>query len=190
MSTHTFPGRRRGAQSGFSLIEIMVAVLVLSVGLLGMAALMATSLRNTQSAEYRSIAVNLAHDAFDMMRADLLNASRYRRTTYTSPTASCPGDPAPFNYAASGPFYSKERNYWARKLCQQLPNGRGRITMTGTGFPAPYQATVEICWTDNRTAADVDTATCPTLAAGEFGRCTGGAAQTGAVCVIRLTSAI
>ncbi len=181
---------RRAGQGGFSLIEVMVAVFVLSIGLLGMAALMATSLRNTQSADHRSQAVNLAYDALEMLRADVPNATRYRRNAYSSPTASCAGAQAPFNYAAAGQFYTKERNYWARKLCRTLPNGRGRIAITGGGSASAYRATIDVCWTDNRTADDIDTATCPALAANEFGRCSGGTDQTGAVCVIRITSGI
>src|SRR5690606_37357910 len=53
---------------GFSLIEVMVAVLVLSLGLLGLAALQGLSMRNNQSANYRTQATNLAYEFIDTAR--------------------------------------------------------------------------------------------------------------------------
>lgn len=174
---------RRGR--GFSLIEVMVAVFVLSIGLLGMAALMATSLRNNQSADYRSQAVNLAYDALEMMRANVVNTQAYARD-YSSPTAACAGNEVPFTYGGGPELFSEDRNYWARKLCRTLPNGRGRV-LIGGNITTGYTAQIEVCWTDNRAADDQD-ANCPVLADGEFGACSD--SGNGAVCVIRITSRI
>ena len=58
-------------QSGFTLLEIMVAIVVLSLGLLGLAGLQAASLRNNQTAYYRSIATQQAYDIADRLRANL-----------------------------------------------------------------------------------------------------------------------
>lgn len=55
---------------GFTLIEVLIAVLVLSIGLLGLAALQATSLRNNHSGYLRSQATLLAYDMIDRMRAN------------------------------------------------------------------------------------------------------------------------
>lgn len=56
--------------SGFTLIEVLVAVLVLSVGLLGLAGLQATSLKSNHSAYLRTQAVLLTYDLIDRMRAN------------------------------------------------------------------------------------------------------------------------
>ena len=56
---------------GFTLIEVLIAMLVLAVGLLGLASLQAYSLRNTQSAYNRSLATELAYDLADRMRANM-----------------------------------------------------------------------------------------------------------------------
>ncbi len=56
--------------TGFTLIEVLIAMLVLAVGLLGLAGLQATSLRNNQSAYNRSQATQLAYDLADRMRAN------------------------------------------------------------------------------------------------------------------------
>lgn len=57
-------------QRGVGLIEVLVSLVVLSVGLLGTAALQATSLRNSHSAMQRSVATILAHSIVDAMRAN------------------------------------------------------------------------------------------------------------------------
>ncbi|GAB2885810.1 hypothetical protein GCM10027046_12790 [Uliginosibacterium flavum] len=69
MQTHPHKFKRR-AHLGFSLIEVLVAMVVLSLGLLGLAALQMTSLRFNQSSQMRTQATILASDIFDCMRAN------------------------------------------------------------------------------------------------------------------------
>ena len=88
-----FPGMRRAR--GFSLLEVLIALVVLAVGLLGFALLQTMSLRFAQSANHRTQATNLAYDLLDQMRAN-----RYQQAWYTGaagasfqpgtiPVASC-----------------------------------------------------------------------------------------------------
>jgi type IV pilus assembly protein PilV len=56
--------------SGFTLLEVMIAMLILAIGLLGMASLMVTSLQNNQGAYARSQATVLAYDIVERMRAN------------------------------------------------------------------------------------------------------------------------
>jgi type IV pilus assembly protein PilV len=60
--------------SGFSLVEVLISIVVLSIGLLGAAGLMGASLRNTNTAYYRSQATVLADDILDRMRANITAA--------------------------------------------------------------------------------------------------------------------
>jgi type IV pilus assembly protein PilV len=60
------PRRARGA----TLLEVLIAVLIMAVGLLGIAALQSVSLRNTQGASERSNAVIQSYAMFDMLRAN------------------------------------------------------------------------------------------------------------------------
>lgn len=60
--------RRR--MSGVTLIEVLVAVLVLSIGLLGLAALQGASLQAGQSAYFRTQATNLAYEVADFARVN------------------------------------------------------------------------------------------------------------------------
>lgn len=57
-------------QKGASLLEILIAVLILAIGLLGIAALQAVTLRNMQGSGDRSVAVIQTYAIFDMMRAN------------------------------------------------------------------------------------------------------------------------
>ena len=57
-------------QKGASLLEVLIAVLILAIGLLGIAALQAVTLRNMQGSSDRSVAVIQTYAMFDMMRAN------------------------------------------------------------------------------------------------------------------------
>lgn len=58
------------AQRGMGLIEVLIAVLVLAVGLLGVAGLQLTALRNNQSAMERSMGVVQSYSIIEAIRAD------------------------------------------------------------------------------------------------------------------------
>lgn len=62
--------RSRNLQRGMTLLEILVAVMVLSVGLLGVAGLQTTNMRNSQSAHQRTMAVLLASGMAERIRAN------------------------------------------------------------------------------------------------------------------------
>jgi type IV pilus assembly protein PilV len=73
-SSHLCTGSRLRWQRGVGIIEILVAVLVLSIGLLGLAGLQMRTLRNNESALERGVAVVETHAIADAMRADRDNA--------------------------------------------------------------------------------------------------------------------
>ncbi len=66
--------RLRTRQTGVGLIEVLIAVLVLSIGMLGMAGLQTWALRSNQSAMDRGLAVVQAYYIADVMRADRATA--------------------------------------------------------------------------------------------------------------------
>ncbi len=156
---------------GFSMIEVLVAVLVLSVGLLGMAALMATSMRNAHSANQRTQATNLAYDIIDSMRTNLPNAMRYHLPAYSNAAALCPvgTNRTARAYPVATQPHAHDMNRWLQEVCYTLPNGQARVVVTRTSVPMgtgrnwnTYQAVVDICWFDDRAAggaADCSNAT-------------------------------
>lgn len=70
---HAIPLTSR-RQRGVGLIEVLVAVVVLAIGLLGLAGLQLRTLRDNESAYERGMAVIETHSIVDAMRADRINA--------------------------------------------------------------------------------------------------------------------
>ena len=163
--------------NGVSLIEVMVAVLVLSVGLLGMASLMGVSLRITQSANYRTQAANLAYEFVDTARANILNVGVFSRNAWTTP--SCDPATAPTYSCTSGAESAAcDRDRVVDHVCRTLPNGRLRATVVpAAGDPSRLTTTVDICWTDDRTESS---GTCDTALASPD--------ESGAMSVFRLVT--
>lgn len=64
------PAARRGMQAGFSLLEVLIAVFVLSIGLLGIAGLQHTSKRSNYEAVQRATATMLAEDIIERIRSN------------------------------------------------------------------------------------------------------------------------
>lgn len=69
------------AERGFTLLEVLVAVLLLSIGLLGLASLQAWGLRATGNATYRSQATMLANEMIERVRANQTGAGQYNFTS-------------------------------------------------------------------------------------------------------------
>lgn len=72
-------GALRGPRQarGLSLIEVLISMLVLGLGLLGLAMLQATNLRLAQSSNQRTVAINLSSDLLDDIRSNRLLAAQY-----------------------------------------------------------------------------------------------------------------
>lgn len=76
-------------QYGFTLIEVLVAIVVLSLGLLGLAGLIALGLKTNQTAYYRTIATQQANDMADRIRSNLAGA---RAGNYNAILANIPAN--------------------------------------------------------------------------------------------------
>jgi len=122
--------------AGFSLIEVLVALVVLAFGLLGVAAIQINALKTNHSAAQRSQATMLANLMLDAMRA---NDTAARDGRYNLPK-SC-GIPS-----ATGSLVANDRKYWMEKLHEQLGIGTcGAINCASNGV-----CTIEIEWNDSR----------------------------------------
>ncbi len=129
-------------QSGFTLLEVLVAMLVLSIGLLGLAGLMASSMRNNQSAYHSTQATWFAYDILDRMRANRVGALA---GDYSA--ANALGSPAACSTAApAGSIAAQDIGGWKNMIACALPQGDGSITVT----PASRQVRITVQWNDSR----------------------------------------
>lgn len=132
-------------QSGFTLLEILVAMLVLAIGLLGLAGLMTSSMRNNLSASHRTQATWVAYDIIDRMRANRASAVIGGYDTPLGAGATC--FPATTIGTATPVF---DIAAWKNQLACALPAGDGSITVnTNTRV-----ATVLVQWDDSRGLQD------------------------------------
>ena len=145
---------------GFSMIELLVAIVLLSIGLLGMAALQASTLRNNQSANYRTQASNLAYELVDTARSyqarDTANVRALLAPYETSWTATCAANAVATDCTSSNAM-TCDRQRWANRVCRSMPNARGRVVNFS---PTTGTFTVEICWSDDRSGNSTPSANC------------------------------
>jgi type IV pilus assembly protein PilV len=135
---------------GFSLIEALAALLVLSVGLIGMAALFGQGLGAARTALHRTIAVNLVAEMADRIRANRLAAAGYNAAGAPNGCGAGGGsDCTPAELAA----YDKLE--WAALVGRELPDGVGTVAFA-PGAPPTY--TITVAWRDVAGAAQYQAA--------------------------------
>lgn len=111
----------RHSMRGFTLLEVLVAIVVMSIGLLGLAGLMASSLKNSHSAYQRTQATWLAYDALDRMRA---NRQVALAGGYDLALGAAPGGSA---------LAAIDLGEWDTALANTLPAGDGSIAVEKGG---------------------------------------------------------
>ncbi|MCX7563983.1 type IV pilus modification protein PilV [Xanthomonadaceae bacterium XH05] len=154
---------------GFSMVELLVAIVILSIGLLGMAALQAATLRNNQSANYRTQASNLAYELVDTARSyQSRNTANVQAVLapFAGWTATCAANAAATDCTSSNAL-TCDRQRWANRVCRSMPNARGRVV---NYVPAAGTFTVEICWSDDRTGNTTPSANCSAASEGLGGQ--------------------
>ncbi|NOS87695.1 MAG: type IV pilus modification protein PilV [Methylococcaceae bacterium] len=165
-------------ERGFTLIEVLVAMVVLSIGLLGLAGLQATSLKSNQSAYHRSQATQLAYEMADRMRANRVYAKVLLNNVYTTtdpaeaqvqPTcfsaSTCPEtlqlDEDGNSYCpvtevvgcTAAQMAQNDLREWSDAINSTLPSGMGTISNNGSIF------TITLSWTEDRYAQEGGTGT-------------------------------
>jgi type IV pilus assembly protein PilV len=137
------PNVMKSHVTGFTLLEVLVALVVLSIGLLGLAGLQILGLRyNNQSYEL-SVATNLANDMADRMRANLQGVAAGNYNSFTTKPASDPGCDNTTSCDA-GQLATHDAFQWYTGLASLLPSGTG--TVTGAGLTSTF--TIAVSWTE------------------------------------------
>jgi type IV pilus assembly protein PilV len=152
MTTARVP--RRPSQAGFTMVEVLVALVVLAIGLLGIAGLLLKSLQSGRTATYRTQAINLAADLADRIRmnrtATVGYGTLFDDVEVEVPACDTTGGCTDAELAAT--YLSR----WKATLALLLPNGQGQVVVTpplGTGEPDNYVITVR--WAEAGEAAPV-----------------------------------
>ena len=150
-STAGYTGNK---QQGFTLLEVLIALLVLSIGLLGLAALQTTGLRSNEMASMRTTSTMLAYDITDRMRA---NPQGITDGDYVIDTGAVTGTPTDCtsNDCTTAQLALYDLDQWKNAIAR-LPGGLGDITQTAG---PPLTHTITIRWDENRTGATGTT--CP-----------------------------
>jgi type IV pilus assembly protein PilV len=140
---------------GFTLIEVLVAVVVVSLGMLGIAGTLLTATRSSTSNYLKQQAVQYAYDIVDRMRANdaLATQTAAGANPYVvalvlpaavGPTPNC--EAAICSATQMGAFDVWE---WQTLLRKNLPSGMGKVAVAaGTGGLATTIVTVTVQWSD------------------------------------------
>jgi type IV pilus assembly protein PilV len=119
----------RNSQSGTTLIEVLITVVLVSIGLLGLAGLQLTTVQNSNSSSERFEATTLAHDILERLRA---NRQPALAGQYNLALGEAP---------AGANLVGEDLDEW-RDALAVLPNGDGSIDVTAG------EVTIEVQWTD------------------------------------------
>jgi type IV pilus assembly protein PilV len=172
------PVRQRLAHShrgGFTLIEVMVALLILSIGLFGMLGITANSLKLTSSANFRTTAAQQAYAMAETLRANpsTLGAAAAGDATFMSTTPASTPDCVKAAGCARGAFINNVVYMWQQAVQANLPNGAGTVCRDANAAATPPntagatinwnctgsgQYVVKVCWNEARIAASGSTA--------------------------------
>lgn len=138
---------------GLSLLEVLIALLVLSIGLLGIAGLQLTGLQENQNAHFRTQAVYLANDMADRMRANptgdysiVDNTNR----SFNLPNPDCTNDCTP-NQLAQRDAYEWLSAASTTSVANLLPKGKGIVSGGNNGI-----FTISVFWDDDRQGTGTD----------------------------------
>jgi len=133
----------------FTLLEVMVAMLIFSIGLLGLAGLQGSSLQNNKTADQRSIAIIAAHDMAERIRAndrDSSNDYDNVSSTIQTPGTNCvTGSCDTSAKVAAWDIYEWQTALSDSKL---ISNGKGSISRDANGA-----LVIKVMWDEAHTGA-------------------------------------
>lgn len=134
----------RGPQHGFSLLEVLISIIILSFGLLGMVGLQAAALQANRDARLQSTALGLARELAEMMRGNkdiaLLTSANPYLGDFTSPLAAASPSYC-LNVAAGAPSCANtteiakaQMTEWLARVDADLPAARVKVCVDSQPF--------------------------------------------------------
>lgn len=146
-------------QQGASLIEVLVSILVVSLGVVAMGGLLASATRLGKASEIRAVASLMAADISDRMKA---NAAAVRLSQYDHVAAFVVPPDEPSVEACDNPnectadeLAKRDLAEWRRALLHALPAGTGYLKYDAAAQDAGGAVDVWIAWLDPK-ALSVD----------------------------------
>ncbi len=143
----------KGEHRGFTLIEVMIAMLVLSLGLLGIAGTLVATLHSATSNYLKQQAVQTSYDIADRMRSNMLVASMPNNSnpyiaslSPPSPTAPTPDCTNTACTAANMATYDVWQ--WQTNVKDSLPGGLGSIAVKPDPTGNKAVVTITVQWSD------------------------------------------
>lgn len=134
--------------SGFTLIEVLIALVIMSVGMLGIAGLYVHSIQAGRTSIFRHNAVTLAGDVADRIRANPRAAASYATTDpMVASVCYTTGVDCTRNEMALNDIY-----LWNLQARDTTPNGTVTIVLNNGVAPPTYQITVS--WTEPGSVAN------------------------------------
>ena len=125
---------------GFTLIEVLIALVIMSVGMLGIAGLYVHSMQAGRTSVLRHNAVTLAGDIADRIRANPDAGAAYALAGANNNCVDGGVDCTAGEMAANDIFL------WDQQAAATLPNGQVNVVFNNAVFPPTYQIT--ITWTE------------------------------------------
>jgi len=145
----------RSDQTGFTLLEALVTIVVISIGMLGLLGLQTFSIVNTQLSAARSQATVAADNIADRMRANPAGVSvnaydKIDHPAAKSKPATCDGGTG----CSPAAMASYDAWSWDKSLGEQLPGGKGKVTCAAKDGPSCIRYRVEITWSERQRNSD------------------------------------
>ena len=151
------------AQRGSTMIEVLVAILILALGMMGMLGLFINSLKIGSGSMYRNSATQHAYMMADIIRSNFVNLP-----SYFSPTASATSSCFTSTGCSTTLMPNTEYQLWQTQLSSLLPAGQGKVCRDATANTraqsptstflacddaATSQIVVKVCWDESRIRA-------------------------------------
>jgi type IV pilus assembly protein PilV len=141
--------QRPGQQSGFTLLEATIALLVLSIGMLGISALFFEGLKSGRTAVYRTEAVYLASDMADRIRANPLAGAAYEQD---GANEGCHDDAAT---CTPQQVAREDKLEWAADMAEHMPaDSTATVNVADNGVTTVY--TIVMTWPEPGFAAPLN----------------------------------
>lgn len=128
------------------MLEVLIAIVVISFGLLGLVGLQAVGLKSNQTAYFRSLATQQAYDMADRMRANMkgVAAGYYDNITATEADPGCV-----LSSCTSEEMSKYDRYAWYTANAALLPSGSGTVKGSRTTY-----FTITVSWTEKCTTGE------------------------------------